>query len=1162
MKKATLHVDEILFSDGSYEIKVKDKNKYFWVFVQLDDNGKILDGFCDCPKKKCSHLKIAFETIIKNKKPLHVLFKNSFWYQLLFVIGKKYEFKNVFDNVKTIKLPELCINFKNKKILKTFLEEIKKSHKENLSFFDLSEEEMRLLEEGRASEKIKYELSQFANIARYFFLLQYRNLIKKAAILLDKQSLPEKIKITFVDIVFESNFLPDILEAIIPFLSDMPIDLKVITTPSIAITYDAEKRKLHIKRKEEKEGIHIGPWVYVPKEGFYLQNIINKDVIEKEDIEKSLEKYASVISQCLENSVIYTHSIALKYFLFFDAQHDLHVKCYIVDKDDFDRKTSTWFGNWAYIEGRGFFYVRDIELGTKEMVFTKDDMASFVNLHRDFLNKFDGFKVHLSTLPSHICYELKKEGLKLEIKYDLAEGQIIDCGEWIYLEHEGFFPKRKEDILFHGELIEESKIEEFVSVHKEELREIKGFFVKKKIIKNVSLQIILNEKEQIDISPVIDLMEEYEKKEIKYFGDFVYVDKEGFCELPINFKLPQEYRFKQIIPSTKEDSFLRYELKRLKPFISFLDVRLKSGDVLQLILKKAFKEGNTYFFDLEYVSELGRVKLFKLWQAINRKKHFFFSDAGLILPRQFNFSFLKNFKRNNFSKTILKLSFLEAIRFLAFADIVYDCDEISQKVVEDILSFTEGKVALDEFNGTLRAYQEIGVKWLWFLYIHGLSGLLCDEMGLGKTQQAMALIAAIMHKDKNLKYIIVCPTSVMYHWQNLLAKFLPNSKVVFYHGVLRSLDSDFNILLTSYGVLRLSLEKIKAYDFELAVFDEIQIAKNFSSKVNSVLRQVRSKMKVGLTGTPIENHVREIKALFDVVLPNYLPHDNQFKQNFVIPIEKENDSDKKRILSKLISPFILRRRKQEVLSDLPEKMEEDIYCELSEEQAKLYRDEVIAYRSKIDEEIKTKMKPVYFHIFSLITRLKRLCDHPSLVLKDNSHHASGKWDLFVELLHEARESGQKVVVFSQYIEMLALIENYLRKENIYFASIKGSTKKREEEVKRFHEDPKCEVFVASLLAAGLGINLSCASVVIHYDRWWNPAKEDQATDRVHRIGQTRGVQVFKLIVKDSVEEHILKVIEKKRGLFSDMFREGTQPLSKEEMLEIFSKINEDVQKMQ
>jgi SNF2 family DNA or RNA helicase len=261
-----------------------------------------------------------------------------------------------------------------------------------------------------------------------------------------------------------------------------------------------------------------------------------------------------------------------------------------------------------------------------------------------------------------------------------------------------------------------------------------------------------------------------------------------------------------------------------------------------------------------------------------------------------------------------------------------------------------------------------------------------------------------------------------------------------------------------------------------------------------------------------------------------------------------------------VKPFILRRKKSEVLTDLPEKIEEISYCDLSKEQEKLYAEVVALMRDTVYQELKNDRKPVpYIHVFATLSNLKQICDHPALYLgepKKFQEHTSGKWDLFVELLNEALGSGQKVVVFSQYLDMLSMIEAHLKKKGIGYASIKGSTRDRSEQLRKFREDPKCSIFVASLLAAGVGIDLTVASIVIHYDRWWNPAKESQATDRVHRIGQNRGVQVFKLVTKNTIEEHIHQLIEKKKGLLESIIGADDQItyLNREELLEVFEKM--------
>lgn len=337
------------------------------------------------------------------------------------------------------------------------------------------------------------------------------------------------------------------------------------------------------------------------------------------------------------------------------------------------------------------------------------------------------------------------------------------------------------------------------------------------------------------------------------------------------------------------------------------------------------------------------------------------------------------------------------------------------------------------------------------------------------------------------------------------------------------------------------------------------------SQTHHSLTLLKARTKIGLTGTPIENRLLELKALFDVVLPGYLPSQAQYRELFVNPIEKMGDPDKKMLLSRLIQPFLMRRKKSEVLDDLPEKIEEIAYCYLSEEQQKLYRDAFLKSRDALMKEIEKPGKELpYLHVFALLNTLKQICNHPCLITKDlknYKNHQSGKWDLFVELLNETRDSGQKLVVFSQYLDMMTLIENYLKEEGIKYATIRGSTQDRKEQLQTFRDDPECEVFVASLKAAGTGVDLTAASVVIHYDRWWNPAKENQATDRVHRIGQNRGVQVFKMVTRGTVEGHIHELIEKKVGLLESIIgyddQDQIKNLDREDLIALLQQLNND-----
>lgn len=460
--------------------------------------------------------------------------------------------------------------------------------------------------------------------------------------------------------------------------------------------------------------------------------------------------------------------------------------------------------------------------------------------------------------------------------------------------------------------------------------------------------------------------------------------------------------------------------------------------------------------------------------------------------------------------------------------------------------------SLKNMGSSLRTYQLRGVEWLWFLYENGFGGLLCDDMGLGKTHQIMALFVALRESGRGREpFLVVCPTSVISHWEQKIAQHAPGLTATVYHGGERDLAMSLggtDVLITSYGILRRDQEALAPVGWAVAVFDEIQHIKNAETQAYKAAVSLRAEVKMGLTGTPIENSLNELKALLDVAIPGYLGSDESFLVRYQTPIEKHDDMVQRKQLSRIISPFILRRLKKTVLDELPPKIEDQRVCYLSEEQIKLYRDAIASRGSELVRTLEQEETPVpYMHIFALLNMLKQVCNHPALVAGDAAaytKHQSGKWDLFTELLTESLGSGQKVVVYSQYLEMIEIIKHYLSENDIEFAVLTGASLNRGEIIARFNQDPDCRVFVGSLKAGGVGIDLVAASVVIHYDRWWNAAREDQATDRVHRIGQTRGVQVFKLVTRGTLEEKIAAIIAKKRDLMDSIIEEDAPDLVK------------------
>jgi superfamily II DNA or RNA helicase len=449
--------------------------------------------------------------------------------------------------------------------------------------------------------------------------------------------------------------------------------------------------------------------------------------------------------------------------------------------------------------------------------------------------------------------------------------------------------------------------------------------------------------------------------------------------------------------------------------------------------------------------------------------------------------------------------------------------------------------------GKLRPYQTAGYRWLWFLRESGLGGILADEMGLGKTHQVMALLlseyGAADGPDGRAApappgpSLVVCPRSVLDHWETKVRAHAPSLAPLVYHGHERGKDrasfASRRVVLTTYGVLARDADVLAEVAWDHVVLDEGQYVKNAATRAARAARKLRARHRLVLTGTPIENHLQELRSLMDFVLPGYLGSADAFRRRFADPIEA-GDARAVEVLKRAIDPFKLRRLKSQVLTDLPPKIEDERHAALTPHQAVLYR-EILA-RARSSGLFDTLSDPTrrldFTHVFAVISRLKRVCDHPLLVLegKGGRHLTSGKFDLFKEVLAEALDAGEKVVVFSQYLEMLDLIEEHLKEIGVSYSELRGATRRRGAAVRAFQEDPRCRVFVASLLAGGLGVDLTAGTVVIHYDRWWNAAREDQATDRVHRIGQSRGVQVFRLITRGTLEERIDAIIREKRRL--------------------------------
>ncbi|MCB1049585.1 MAG: DEAD/DEAH box helicase [Acidobacteria bacterium] len=491
--------------------------------------------------------------------------------------------------------------------------------------------------------------------------------------------------------------------------------------------------------------------------------------------------------------------------------------------------------------------------------------------------------------------------------------------------------------------------------------------------------------------------------------------------------------------------------------------------------------------------------------------------------------------------TTLSLSpiqFLQCVHLFGERMTLTQASEVEAQV-QDLLFQSKSQI---HSQLQLRDYQLTGLQWLNHLWSHRLGGLLCDQMGLGKTHQAMALIEQLNKRSSQFRVLIVSPLSVLYHWQEKLALYLPGTDVHVFYGPNRQASSlqKAGCTLTTYGTLRSDVGSISQSHYDLVLFDEIQNLKNDKTQNYQAASTLRAWCKIGLTGTPIENSIQDLRSLFEVVLPHYLGSTTHFNQTFRDPIIR-GESAAIAKLQRMIAPFVLRRSKAEVLSELPPKIESLIHFDLGPEERKIYDQTLLEGRLALQSQ-----EPTYLHVFQLIETLKRLCNHVALVHKDSdySRYPSAKWSAFTELLESALEGGEKVVIFTQYLGMVDIFESYLKERGVGFAGIQGRTRNRDQEQKRFQNDPNCKVFIGSIHAAGSGIDLTAGTVMIHYDRWWNPAKEEQATDRIHRIGQTQPVTVYKLIANNTLEERIDKIIRNKKELLENIVEFDDQSLNK------------------
>ncbi len=485
-----------------------------------------------------------------------------------------------------------------------------------------------------------------------------------------------------------------------------------------------------------------------------------------------------------------------------------------------------------------------------------------------------------------------------------------------------------------------------------------------------------------------------------------------------------------------------------------------------------------------------------------------------------------------------------------------EVDVAFEKVRQNLRQF-QGIIPLDSppgFHGELRPYQRDGLGWLDYLQRFAFGGILADDMGLGKTIQVLALLQRRRaHRQAKEPSLAVVPRSLVFNWIQEAAKFTPRLRVLDYTGpgrhILREAFAQYDLIITTYGTVRTDIAELTQFRFDYALLDEAQAIKNADSQSAKAARLLRSRHKLAISGTPIENHLGELWSIFEFLNPGMLGSDTVFKK--YLGTGTTLDQTDHVLLAKALRPFILRRTKQEVVEDLPEKTEQTLYCDMEAEQKRCYDDLRAHYRGVLLRKDATELNRSKIEVLEALLRLRQSACHPGLINPELTGEPSAKLEVLLPSVSEVVEEGHKVLVFSQFTSFLAIVRERLDREKIVYEYLDGRTRNRAAKVERFQTDPYCSVFLISLKAGGLGLNLTAAEYVYLLDPWWNPAVEAQAIDRSHRIGQTQHVFAYRLICRGTVEEKILELQQKKRDLADAILSAGNrgviQNLSREDL---------------
>lgn len=616
-----------------------------------------------------------------------------------------------------------------------------------------------------------------------------------------------------------------------------------------------------------------------------------------------------------------------------------------------------------------------------------------------------------------------------------------------------------------------------------------------------------------------------------------FIDNENFIIL--NEELAKEFVKKELLQLTGKYSIIgtdrlrKYNIKAVKPKIS-----------------------GRFSYNLDYFEGEVEVEVegdkFSIQQLLNNYKkdeYIVLSDGtNALINREYIEKLQRIFKEEDGNK--VKVSFFDMPIVQDMIDEKsFENDFMGSKdFFEGINKLAEENIDYPKLNATLRDYQKYGYKWLKYLTDNNLGACLADDMGLGKTLQAIALLTNL-HEEKKKKSMVIMPKSLIYNWENEIKRFSPKLKVGVYYGINRdfSLLKKVDIILTTYGTIRNDIENLLEQKFDLLVLDESQNIKNINSQTTKAVLLLNAKKRVALSGTPIENNLLELYSLFRFLNPEMFGSVQEFTNDYIVPIQKYSDTSTIEELRKKIYPFLLRRVKKEVLADLPDKIEKLVYVDMNDEHGRFYEERRKYYYSLLEKNTSSQGNFDKFFVLQAINELRHIVSSPEL---ESKKIISSKKEVLIENVIEAIENNHKVLVFVNYLSSIESICDSLKENKIKYLKMTGQTKDRQNLVDKFQNDSRYKVFVMTLKTGGVGLNLVSADTIFIYDPWWNTTVENQAIDRAYRLGQDKTVFAYKMIMRNTIEEKILKLQEIKNKLLDDLISEdnlSTKNLSKSDI---------------